>query len=162
MITAQETEAEKQAEAAVIAAAAADSEKKTTKKERKMAETKVTELQQHASTNEAARMATANLLGRFGSSKKKTYSWMAGGGGAASRAPSSTATPTRSTSAAAPAKDKAVEVQKGPQIGQFDEGTEPGVQARDLLLVLESDGRAAQSFVRASSIIDEMAARLAT
>ena len=162
VITAQETEAEKQAEAAVIAAAAADSEKKTTKKERKMAETKVTELQQHASTNEAARMATANLLGRFGSSKKKTYSWMAGGGGAASRAASSTATPMRSTSAAAPAKDKAVEVQKGPQVGQFDEGTEPGVQARDLLLVLESDGRAAQSFVRASSIIDETAARLAT
>lgn len=125
-----------------------------------MAETRVTEQQQHASTNEAARMATASLLGRFGSSKKKTYSWMAGG--AASRPQSAVATPTKSTSVAAPAKDKAAEAPKAPQFGQFVEETEPGIQARDLLLVLESDGRAARSFVKASSIIDDTAARLET
>jgi len=158
VITAQETEAEKQAEAAAIAAVAAENEKRTSKKDRKIAESKMTEQQQHASTNEAARMATASLLGRFGNNKKKTYSWMAGGG-AGSRPQSAAATPTRAASTAEPAKDKGPEIPKAAQFGQFDETAESGIQARDLLLVLESDGRAARSFVKGSSIVDEAAAR---
>lgn len=154
MVTAQENEANAQAEADAIAAAALDSEKKTTKKERKMAETKISEQQQHASTNEAARLATAGLFGRF-ANKKKNYSWMTGGG--PSRTPSAAATPTRSASVAAPTKEKEPQVRKGPQVGQFDENNETGIQSRDLLLVLESDGRAARSFVKGSSIVDDAA-----
>lgn len=127
-----------------------------------MAESKISEQQQHASTNEAARMATASIFG----SKKKQYSWMTGagggggggGGGALSRTPSAAATP-RSTSVSAPVKDKAPQTRKGPQIGQFDENSEPGIQIRDLLLVLESDGRAARSFVRGSSVADDFIPR---
>lgn len=150
--TAQEDEAQAQAEADAVAAAL-DSEKKTTKKERKMAESRVSEQQQHASTNEAARMATANLLGRFGAGKKKNYSWMTGGG---SRTPSAAPTPTRSTSVAAVPKDKAPQVQKGSQLGRFDENSDAGIQARDLLYVLGTDGRAARSFVKGSSVVDDM------
>ncbi|KAK5945101.1 hypothetical protein PMZ80_002305 [Knufia obscura] len=158
VISAQETAAEKQAEAAAIAAVAAENEKKTSKKERKIAETKITEQQQHASTNQAARTAlTGGMLGRFGGNKKKTYSWMGGGSGSGPQ--SSAATPTRAVSVAAPAQEKAAEVPKAPQFGQFDEETESGIQARDLLLVLESDGRAARSFVKGSSIVDDTVSR---
>lgn len=155
VITAQETEATVAAEQDALNAAAEDS-KKTTKKERKMAETKISEQQQHASTNEAARMATANIFGKFASNKKKNYSWLSGAGGAATpvRSASATATPTRAASVAPP-KDKNTDSKKGPQLGTFDESSETGVHARDLLLVLESDGRAARSFVRGSSILDE-------
>lgn len=152
-VTAQENEANVAAEADVLAAAGGDDGKKTTKKERKMAESKITEQQQHASTNEAARMATANLFGRFASSKKKNYSWMTGG---ASKPPSAAPTPTRSNSMAAPSKEKQVQTQKGSHIGQFDESSETGIQARDLILVLESDGRAARSYIKAASLLDEV------
>lgn len=151
--TAQENEANVAAEADVLAAATGEDGRKTTKKERKMAESKITEQQQHASTNEAARMATAGLFGRFGNSKKKNYSWMTG---ASSKTPSAAPTPTRSNSVAAPSKDKQPPPQKGPQVGQFDDSSEAGIQARDLLLVLESDGRAARSYIRAASILDEV------
>lgn len=117
-----------------------------------MAESKITEQQQHASTNEAARMATAGLFGRFANSKKKNYSWMTGGG---SKNPSAAPTPTRSNSVVAPAREKQPQPQKGPRVGQFDESSESGIQARDFLLVLESDGRAARSYIRAASILDE-------
>lgn len=152
--TAQENESNVAAEADVLAAATGDDGRKTTKKERKMAESKITEQQQHASTNEAARMATAGLFGRFANSKKKNYSWMTGGG--SSKAPSAAPTPTRSNSVAAPAREKQPQPQKGPRVGQFDESSETGIQARDLVLVLESDGRAARSYIRAASILDEI------
>lgn len=145
--TAQENEANAAAEADVLAAAAGEDGRKTTKKERKLQESKVTEQQQYASTNEAARLATAGILGRLGKGNKKAYSWMTGGG---SKPPSVAPTPTRSNSTAAPARDKS-QNQKSHQIGQFDESTEAGIQARDLLLVLESDGRAVRSFIRATS-----------
>ncbi|MBA7493571.1 hypothetical protein ES702_04130 [subsurface metagenome] len=151
-VTAQENEANVAAEADVLAAAGGDDGRKTTKKERKMAESKITEQQQHASTNEAARMATANLFGRFGTNKKKNYSWMTGAG---SKTPSAAPTPTRSNSMAAPSREKLPQAQKGSHLGQFEEGSEGGIQARDLILVLESDGRAARSYIKAASIQDE-------
>lgn len=77
---------------------------------------------------------------------------MTGGG---SKNPSAAPTPTRSNSVAAPAREKQPQPQKGPRVGQFDESSESGIQARDFLLVLESDGRAARSYIRAASILDE-------
>lgn len=154
VITAQENEANAAAEQEALNAAASEDNKKTTKKERRIAESRLSEQQQHASTNEAARMATANLFGKFPGSKKKNYSWLQGGGGGTPvRSASSTAAPTRATSVA-PAKDR-TETKKGPQLGQFDETVDSGIQARDMLLVLESDGRAAKSYVRGSSAVDE-------
>ncbi|KIX07892.1 uncharacterized protein Z518_02546 [Rhinocladiella mackenziei CBS 650.93] len=140
----------------IALAAALETEKKTTKKERKLAESKFSEQQQHKSANEAARMAVSGLLGsRFGGKNKRTYDWMnAGKGGGASPA----GTPGRplasgTTSAAGtPGPDRTRAVPKEKQIGQWDEEKEAKIQARDVFLVLESDGRASRSFVRGLSL----------
>ncbi|KAL2426702.1 hypothetical protein ABEF94_012567 [Exophiala dermatitidis] len=137
-------------------AAALESEKKTTKKERKLAESKFTEQQQHKSANEAARMAVSSMLGsRFGGKKARTYDWMnAGKGGAASPA----TTPGRplgsgSTSVVGtPTPDRGRAVSKEKHLGQWDEAKDAKIQARDVLLVLESDGRAPKSYVRGTSV----------
>lgn len=101
-------------------------------------------------------MATANLFGKFAGSKKRNYAWLQGGGGGGTpvRSTSSTAAPTRATSVA-PVRDK-TDAKKGPQLGQFDDASDFGIQARDMLLVLESDGRAAKSYVKGSSAMDDV------
>ena len=119
-----------------------------------MAESKVSEQQQHASTNEAARMATASLLGRGVGGKKKRYDWMLGGG-AGSRPASGAATPARSMSTTSVPKDKPVESAQKARLGDFDDSKDVGIRALDILGILESDGRAARQFVRGSSTVDE-------
>ncbi|EXJ87281.1 hypothetical protein A1O3_04240 [Capronia epimyces CBS 606.96] len=136
--------------------AALESEKKTTKKERKLAESKFSEQQQHKSANEAARMAVSSMLGsRFGNKKSRTYDWMnAGKGGGASPAgtPGKSA-PSGSTSVAGtPGPDRTRAVSKEKTFGQWDEDKDTKIQARDVLLVLESDGRAPRSYVRGTSL----------
>lgn len=76
--------------------------------------------------------------------------------GATSKTSSAAPTPPRSNSVAAPVREKQSQSQKGPRVGTFDESSESAIQARDFLLVLESDGRAARSFIRAASILDEV------
>lgn len=134
-----------------------DSEKKVTKKDRKIQESRFSEAQQHKSANETARMATAGILGGkfgLGGNKKKTYSWLAGGasgGGStastpaksmASAGPSAAGTPAPNRPTAAPLK----------VLGQWDEEKDPGIQTRDVLLVLETDGKAPRSLQRAYSM----------
>ena len=127
-----------------------DSEKKITKKDRKLQESKFSEAQQHKSANETARLATTGQLGgRLGTKKGKTYSWYTGGGAVATPAkstasagPSASGTPASSRPATAPLKI----------LGQWDEDKDPGIQARDVLLVLETDGKAARSLQRAYSM----------
>ena len=106
-------------------------------------------------------MATANLFGKFAGSKKRNYAWLQGGGGGGGggggtpvRSTSSTAAPTRAASVA-PVRDK-TDAKTGPQLGQFDDASDFGIQARDMLLVLESDGRAAKSYVKGSSAMDDV------
>ncbi|KIW70101.1 hypothetical protein PV04_02407 [Phialophora macrospora] len=135
------------------AAAALEAEKKTTKKERKLAETKFTEQQQHKSANEAARMAVAGILGN----RKKagrTFDWMNAGKAGASPA----ATPGRpplsgpTSTAGTPAPERARAAPKDNQFGHWDEENDAKIQARDVLLVLESDGRASRSYLRGVSL----------
>ncbi len=135
------------------AAAALDAEKKTTKKERKAIETKFSEQMQHKSANEAARMAVAGILGN----RKKmgrTFDWMNAGKGGASpaatpgRPPASGVTSTVGT----PTPDRARGAPKDKQFGQWDEHTDAKIQARDVLLVLEGDGRASRSYLRGLSL----------
>lgn len=126
-------------------------EKRVTKKDRKLAETRFTEQQQHKSANETARLATAGMLGRLGGKQKKSYSWLQGGASAAST-PTKPAPGSASTSAAAtPSGEKAGVPSKEKVVGQWDEDNDPGIQVRDVLLVLENDGRAAKSVVRGYS-----------
>lgn len=132
-----------------------DSEKKVTKKDRKIQESKFSEAQQHKSANETARLATSGALGgRFGlgGKKGKTYSWLSGGAGGSavstpvkpttSAGPSAAGTPASSRPTAAPLK----------VLGQWDEEKDPGIQRRDVLLVLETDGKAPRSLQRAYSM----------
>jgi hypothetical protein len=127
-----------------------ESERKITKKDRKIQESKFSEAQQHKSANETARLATTGKLGgMMGAKKGKTYSWLSGGGALSTPAksissagPSAAGTPVSSRPAAAPLK----------LLGQWDEDKDPGIQTRDVLLVLETDGKATRSLQRAYSM----------
>jgi hypothetical protein len=134
-------------------AAGPNAEKKTTKKERKMADNKFSEQQQHKSANEAARMAFAGLLGN----RKKTgrtFDWMNAGKGGASpavtpgRLPVSGATSTVGT----PGPERTRGAPKDKQFGQWEEDKDAKIEARDVLLVLEGDGRASRSYLRGLSV----------
>lgn len=142
------------AEAEAALAAALESEKKTTKKERKLAESKFSEQQQHKSANEAARLAVSGLLGR--GKKTRTYDWMNAGKGGAGASPA--ATPGRPiasgtpSAVGTPAPERARPGVKDKQFGQWDEDKEGQIQARDVFIVLESDGRASRSYLRGMSL----------
>ncbi|KIW19245.1 hypothetical protein PV08_03539 [Exophiala spinifera] len=139
------------AEAAAVAAL--ESDKKTTKKERKLAESKFSEQQQHKSANEAARMAFSGLLGKgFGSKKQRTYDWMKGSGASPAMTPGRPALSATASTAGTPGPDRARAAPKDKQLGQWDEEKDPKIQARDVFLVLEGDGRNSRSYLRGLSL----------
>jgi len=133
------------------AAAGLEAEKKTTKKERKLAESKFTEQQQHKSANEASRMALGGALNPFGRKKGgRELAWMKMGSSPAvtpGRPPTSGAASTAGT----PGPERARAPPTDKEFGQWEEDKDGKIQARDVLLVLESDGRASRSFVRGLS-----------
>ncbi|RMZ79036.1 hypothetical protein DV737_g3577, partial [Chaetothyriales sp. CBS 132003] len=116
--------------AAMEAAVAAESTQKMTKKAQKEIAGRAAEQVAHASANEAARLAISGMMGsRFGGKKNRTYDWLTAG-------KSGSSTPTRGPSIAA-----------GPLAGTPNK--EPGIQVRDILLVLESDARAPKTYLKA-------------
>lgn len=131
-----------------------ESEKKTTKKDKKLAESKFTEAQQHKSANETARGALGSLIGKKG----KSYSWMTGGTNTPKAASSPVPSPARihSTTAAstssAPQSSQPAAAPRGGQFGDWDEDKEPAIQARDVLLVLETDGKAPRSLMKGYNV----------
>jgi hypothetical protein len=131
-----------------------ESEKKTTKKDKKLAESKFTEAQQHKSANETARGALGSLIGKKG----KSYSWMTGGTNTPKAVSSPVPTPARINSAiassgsSAPNGVRPAAASRGGQFGDWDEDKEPGIQARDLLLVLETDGKAPRSLMKGYNV----------
>ena len=135
-----------------IPIAPVEPDKKTTKKERKIEQTKFSEQEQHRSANETARLATAGLIGRLGGKQKKSYSWLnAGTGSSAPSTPSKGAGASASSSAAVtPLPSKAASAPKEKAFGQWSEDNDD-IQVRDVLLVLENDGRASRSVVRGYS-----------
>ena len=130
-----------------------DAEKRVTKKDRKIQESKFSEAQQHKSANETARMATAGMLGgKFGlGGSKKKYSWLAGaaaGGGSTASTPVKSVTSAGPSAAGTPAPNRPATAPLK-MLGQWTEEKDPGIQARDVLLVLETDGKAPRSLQRA-------------
>lgn len=129
-------------------------EKKTTKKDKKLAESKFTEAQQHKSANETARGALGSLIGKKG----KSYSWMTGGTNTPKAASSPAPTPARINSATAastsstPNGTRPAAAPRGGQFGDWDEDKEPSIQARDVLLVLETDGKAPRSLMKGYNV----------
>ena len=97
-------------------------------------------------------MATSGLIGRMGGKQKKSYSWLQAGGAGGAQTPSKpTATSTSTSAAATPSNDRAAAVSKEKGIGQWDEDKDPGIQLRDVLLVLENDGKAPKPYARGYS-----------
>ena len=148
-------------------ALAAESEKKITKKDQKLMTSKITEAQQHKSANETARLAVGSLGGSsfLGGKKKKQYAWMTGGANTPSSAPSPGPAPKAATPTAAVAAPSNVTPHgarhtsgtgaEAKGVGQWDEDRDPGIQARDVLLVLESDGKAPKSLLRGYNVPED-------
>lgn len=133
-----------------------ESEKKTTKKDKKLAESKFTEAQQHKSANETARGALGSLIGKKG----KSYSWMTGGTNTPKTVSSPIPTPARTnstvatSSSSAPNGARPADTPRRGQFGDWDEDKDPGIQARDVLLVLETDGKAPRSLMKGYNVPD--------
>ncbi|KAJ5552009.1 hypothetical protein N7535_000045 [Penicillium sp. DV-2018c] len=121
-------------------------DKKTmTKKEaKKMHDSKATEAQQHAQSVETARMALSGG-GRSMFGAKKSYSWLKPGGKASGF--SSPARPMPSTPTAGPEKTSVgapapSQTQRRLGVWREDQEKGAGIQVRDILFMLEADGRA--------------------
>ena len=128
--------------------------KRLTKKQ-KAAMSKMREAQQWKSANETARMAILGLA-----SSKKSYSWL--DGGAASPAASlgqkanagnkkgnTSNAGLSSISCAYGSARTGPLIERGKPLGEWDENDDGAIQARDVLLVLETDGQAVKALSRA-------------
>lgn len=137
-------------------------EKRPTKKAMKAAEAKFTEAQQQKSSNETARLATGSAFKRFGN--KKTYSWLQNKTQSpASAAAASNVNINMSLEDDAPRPSNAVVkpaiVRPVKQFGEWNEEAEQqsrGIRLRDVLLVLEGDGKATKALLRAYNQPDEV------
>ncbi|KAL2824934.1 hypothetical protein BDW59DRAFT_146919 [Aspergillus cavernicola] len=129
--------------------------KGVTKKEaRKLMDAKANEAQQHQQSVETARMATQTMMsgGMFG--KKKTYSWLqrpAAGSGFST--PTRNNPPTPSASVDKPTRPGEPATVPTKQLGAWREDKEKGagIQVRDVLFMLELDGRASRHIQKAYS-----------
>lgn len=126
-----------------------DTKKPGTKKEqRKKDEAKATEAQQHAATNKTMNMA----LGLGGALGGRKLAWMSGGTGGSSNFPRPGANQATKAAAknAAPAGSS---LPAGRKWGEFREDKEggAGIQLRDLVSVLENDGKDRRALIRAQA-----------
>lgn len=144
---------------------APDVDRKVNKKEmKKQAEAKATEAVQHQHAVETARMATNNLTsGRLFGGKKKEYSWLKkpAVGGSGFSTPSkintnvSTANPDSggTPGASGASRRSALSSQAARGLGDLREDGEKGkgIQIRDVLFMLELDGRGVKNVQRGYS-----------
>ena len=134
------------AEEAAVTEVSADTSKKAKKASEKASKNPTADAVSQQ-INAAAQMAMSNI-GR----KNKSYSWMTGGGSGAS-------TPLRPGLSSTASTPKPIErpkpVVKEKIFGAWDEDKDPGIQARDVLLVLETDGKAPRAYTRGYSSLDK-------
>ncbi|KAL4978449.1 hypothetical protein BDW66DRAFT_130396 [Aspergillus desertorum] len=127
----------------------------TKKEARKLADAKQNEAQQHQQSVETARMATQTMMsgGMFG--KKKSYSWLQRGPatGSGFSTPARINPPTISASQEKTARPGEPVTVPTKRLGTWREDKEKGagIQVRDILFMLESDGRAARHIQKAYS-----------
>jgi hypothetical protein len=128
----------------------------TKKEAKKQMDARATEAQQHQQSIETARMATNNMLSGKMFGAKKTYSWLTRGTSAVSgfsspriHSPASSGGvdrggKSRDASAAAAAINR---------VGDWREDKDKGagIQVRDLLFMLEQDGRGSRHIQKAYS-----------
>ncbi|KAJ5088473.1 hypothetical protein N7456_012089 [Penicillium angulare] len=122
-----------------------DKKSMTKKEAKKMMDSKATEAQQHQQSVETARMATNSMLSGRMFGTKKSYSWLKPGGASSGfSSPSRPNPPTPTPGSEKPSRSG--ETPAGPpkrRIGAWREDQEKGagIQVRDLLFMLEADGR---------------------
>ncbi|KAE8355959.1 hypothetical protein BDV28DRAFT_11553 [Aspergillus coremiiformis] len=127
----------------------------TKKEAKKLMDAKASEAQQHQQSVETARLATNSMLSGRMFGAKKSYSWLNRGPVATSSGfstPSrvSTATPS-GTSSDKPGREPAVVPVKRLGAWREDKGKGSGVQVRDILFMLELDGRGSRHVQKAYS-----------
>jgi Transcription initiation factor TFIID component TAF4 family len=134
--------------------APSEPEKRLSKKDRKAAESKMSDAQQQKSANETARMA----MGLGSSNKfKKQYSWLKNGGvGSAAASPGQTPSRNNTSLNSAPSTPGSLltglSAARSKQFGEWDENEDRAIQARDVLLVLETDGKAVKALSKGYNI----------
>ncbi|KKK16980.1 hypothetical protein P175DRAFT_0431108 [Aspergillus ochraceoroseus IBT 24754] len=125
------------------------------KEARKLIDAKANEAQQHQQSVETARMATNSMLSgsRFGS--KKTYSWLNRGPAAGSgfSTPTRVNTAAPSTTTEKPSRPGEPTNVPTKRLGVWREDKEKGagIQVRDILFMLELDGRGSRHIQKAYS-----------
>jgi hypothetical protein len=132
------------------AVAQASEPKKVTKKQKNDGDKIHTQqAHQHQQANEAAKLAMSSMLG---GRKGKQYSWMTKGPGSGTTTPRGLG-PSSSVGTPKPA-EPVKPVVKEKKFGAWDEDKDAGVQVRDVLLVLESDGRATRAYAKSCAMLD--------
>lgn len=127
------------------------------KEARKMVDAKASEAQQHKQSVETARLATNSMLSGRMFGQKKTYSWLTqkpgGGGGSPLSTPSRTNTGTPAAGSDKAGRGGETATFSTKRLGHWREDKEKGagVQVRDILFMLEVDGRGSRHVQKAYS-----------
>lgn len=134
-------------------AAALDKKSATKKEAKRQLDARATEAQQHQQSVETARKALSSTL--FGGSKKRTYSWLNKGSSvnsASSPRPLSPALGASVGNAANVSEKKRTDsfaTAEISRLGDWREDKSGGIQVRDILFVLEQDGRGSRHVQKA-------------
>ena len=118
-------------------------------KKNKKAQPTTEERHQHA--NATASHAIAGLTSRFGK-KGRTLDWLKPGASGTST-PKALST-TRISAVGTPSSAQTRKEAQEKRFGAWDEDKDPGVQARDVLLVLETDGKAPRAYLRGTNSLE--------
>lgn len=124
-----------------------DKKSMTKKEAKKMQDSKASEAQQHQQSVETARLATNSMLSGRMFGAKKSYSWLKPGGSSSGfSSPARPAPPTPTPGAEKSSSGRSGEPANGQskrRLGTWREDQEKGagIQVRDVLFMLEADGR---------------------
>lgn len=125
------------------------------KEARKMVDSKASEAQQHQQSVETARMATNSMLSGRMFGTKKSYSWLNRGSSGSGFSTPSRLNPAASSSAGTDKPGRPGEKAAVPpkRLGDWREDKEKGsgIQVRDILFMLELDGRGPRHVQKAYS-----------
>lgn len=127
----------------------------TKKEAKKLIDAKASEAQQHQQSVETARMATNSMLSGRMFGAKKSYSWLnrgsAAGSGFSTPSRVNTATPTAGSEKAGRSGEPAPAPAKRLGSWREDKAKGAGIQVRDIVFMLELDGRGPRHVQKAYS-----------
>lgn len=141
---------------AAAVAMALDKKGITKKEAKKQLDARASEAQQHQQSVETARKALSSTL--FGGSKKRNYSWLNKGAAANNVSSPRPHSPALGGAAASSATDRherkrndSTATAAVSRLGDWREDNAAGIQVRDILFMLEQDGRGSRHVQKAYS-----------